>query len=72
MFDSRSHPNSHPNALEHSADHGVSRLDFEYHWLRRRLVELHSSEQKNPAAIDAVMRKLDETRSAVRAAHPQL
>ena len=64
-------PKPDGTALLPSSDHGMARQAFEYHWLRRRLVELHSSEHKNTAAIDAVMRKLDQMRSAVRAGHPR-
>jgi hypothetical protein len=45
---------------------------FEYHYLRRRLLEFHSADQRDIVAIDAVMRKLDEMRGALRATQPPL
>jgi hypothetical protein len=58
------------DSLPPSTSQNLSRTVFEYHYLRRRLLELHSAEQRNIVAIDAVMRKLDEMRSTVRAAQP--
>ena len=58
-------PKPNWTALEPNAGHSMSRPVFDYHYLRRRLVELHSAEPKNTVAIDTVMRKLDELRGAV-------
>ena len=52
------------------SDQSTSRLVFEYHYLRRRLVELHCANHKDLIAIDKVMHLLDETRRAVRAVQP--
>jgi hypothetical protein len=65
--------NNHPidaDVPEPAAGQNLSRTVFEYHYLRRRLLELHSAEHRNIVAIDAVMRRLDEMRSSVRAAPP--
>jgi hypothetical protein len=64
------HLDTHPPVP--ATGQNVSRTVFEYHYLRRRLLELHSADERDMAAIDAVMRKLDEMRSAVRAAQPPL
>lgn len=58
------------DTLPPSTGQNLSRTVFEYHYLRRRLLELHSAEHRNIGAIEAVMRRLDEMRNSVHAAPP--
>jgi hypothetical protein len=60
------------DALPPSTGQNLSRTVFEYHYLRRRLLKFHSADQRDIVAIDAVMRKLDEMRGALRATQPPL